>query len=181
MKTTIDKVFHVDEPIAKVWANLSNPQEVATCVPGAQLTEVIDDRNFKGEVTMRFGPVKASYDGEITITELNEGDHVLVMQGKGLDSKGKGSADMTMRGSLNESDGGTEVKFTMEVSVVGMLAQFGSRLINDVTNQVLDKFVDNFKAKLAGEEVENELQAGSMVGSIVKNKIGGIFGGQKDS
>ena len=177
MNTNISKKFHVEEPIDKVWSYLSNPAEVATCVPGAQLTETIDERNFKGEVTMKFGPVKASYDGQISILEMDEATHKLVMQGKGLDSKGKGSADMTMRGELSEVDGGTDVDFNMEVVVIGMLAQFGSRLIQDVSNQVLDKFIANFKAKLAGGEVDSELKAGSFVGSMVKN----MFGGQKDS
>jgi carbon monoxide dehydrogenase subunit G len=179
MKTTISKTFHVEEPIDKVWSNLSDPQEVVTCVPGAALTEIIDERNFKGTVTMKFGPIKAQYDGEIQIAEQDDDNYNLVMKGKGLDSKGKGSADMTMKGGLTEKDGGTDVEFTMDVSVVGMLAQFGSRLIKDVSDQVLKQFIDNFKAKLSGQEVENEMKAGSLMGSVVKNKIGGIFGGKK--
>ena len=181
MKTTINKTFRVEEPIQKVWENLSNPAEIVTCVPGAELTEAIDDRNFKGGVTMKFGPVKASYSGDINIAEMNEEDYSMVLKGRGFDSKGKGSADMTMRGNLAEADGGTDVTFEMDVSIVGMLAQFGSRLIQDVSNQVLDQFIGNFRSKLAGEEVSNELQAGSLMGSVVKNKIGGLFGGNKDA
>lgn len=179
MVTTITKDFEIEEPIEKVWASLSNPNEIVTCVPGAAITEEIDDKNYKGEVTMKFGPIKAQYDGEITIEELDETNHKMVLKGKGLDSKGKGSADMTMNGDLKASDKGTEVSFSMEISIVGMLAQFGSRLINDVSDQLLNQFVDNFKAKLAGEEVESgSVSAGSMMGSVIKNKIGGIFGGK---
>lgn len=181
MKTTINKTFHVDEPIAKVWANLSNPAEIVSCVPGAELTEAVDDRNYKGGVTMKFGPIKASYDGEIEIVELDEANHTIVMNGKGLDSKGKGSAEMTMKGQLQEKDGGTEVDFAMDVSIQGMLAQFGSRLIQDVSNQVLNQFIGNFKSQLSGQEVDSELQAGSIAGSVLKSKLGGLFGGKKDA
>jgi signal recognition particle GTPase len=59
---------------------------------------------------------------------------------------------------------------------MGILAQFGSRLITDVSNQVFNTFVDNFKAKLAGEEVDNTMNAGSMMGTVVKSKLGGLFG-----
>ena len=180
MKTTINKEFHVEEPIDKVWSNLSDPQKIVPCVPGAELTEMIDDQNFKGTVTMKFGPIKAQYDGEIKMLEQDATNHKLVMSGRGLDSKGKGSADMTMQGTLSEKDGGTDVQFSMEVTIVGMLAQFGSRLINDVSDQVLKQFIENFKASLAGEAVDNEMQAGSLVGSVVKSKIGSLFGGKKE-
>jgi len=179
MVTTITKDFQIEEPIAKVWASLSDPAEIVTCVPGAAITDKIDDKNYKGEVTMKFGPIKAQYDGEIAIEEMDEDNHKMILKGKGLDSKGKGSADMTMNGLLKEAESGTDVSFSMEISIVGMLAQFGSRLINDVSDQLLNQFVENFKAKLAGEEVEGgSVSAGSMMGSVIKNKIGGIFGGK---
>jgi carbon monoxide dehydrogenase subunit G len=80
-----------------------------------------------------------------------------------------------MNGQLTERDGGTEVNVSMDVSITGMLAQFGSRLINDVTNQVFDQFVNNFRNQLAGKEVDNTLSAGSLMGGMVK----GLFGGKK--
>lgn len=181
MKTTIKKDFSVEEPIEKVWDYLANPTKIVSCVPGASITEEIDDRNFKGEVTMKFGPVKAKYSGEIAIQELDVEAKNMVMKGRGLDSKGKGSADMIMNGNLKPTEKGTDVHFSMEVSIIGMLAQFGSRLINDVSDQLLNQFVTNFKAKLAGaEQVDNSINAGAMVGTIVKNKIGGLFGGKKE-
>ncbi len=180
MKTTIEKEFDVQEPIAKVWEYLSDPTKIVECVPGATLTEKIDDKNYKGQVTSSFGPVKASYNGEIQITEMDAATCKMALVGKGLDSKGKGSADMLMNGSLIEKDGGTSVKFTMEISISGMLAQFGSRLIKDVSENLLNQFVDNFKAKLAGGQVTNEMSATSMMGTVLKSTLGGIFGGSKE-
>ena len=151
MKTTINKIFQVDQSIDVVWDYLADPTKIVSCVPGASLTEKIDDQNFKGKVSLKFGPVKAAYDGKITIEELDVENRKMTLKGAGVDPKGKGSADMVMNGILAEKDGGTEVNYSMEVSLVGMLAQFGSRLVNDVSDQLLNQFVNNFKNKLAAE------------------------------
>ena len=163
MKTSINKTFVVNEPIDKVWGTLTNPEEVVSAVPGASLTNTIDDDNYEGAVTLKFGPIKVSYTGKITFEERDKENYKMVMKGAGTDSKGKGGADMIMTGILKEVDGGTEVNANMDVSVTGMLAQFGSRLINDVSDSVFDKFVGNFKKLLAGEEFSNSMSAGSMI------------------
>lgn len=180
MNTKIEKNFDIEESIDKVWLSLSNPEEIVTCVPGAAITEKIDESNYKGEVVTKFGPIKVKYDGDIEIVELNEAEKKMVLKGRGLDSKGKGSADMIMNGVLTEEGGKTHVQFSMDITIIGMLAQFGSRLINDVSDQLLNQFVENFQAKLSGEEVDNTMSAGGMMGAMVKSKIGGIFGGKKE-
>ena len=168
MEATITKKFSLEAPIEQVWKSLSNPREISGCVPGATITDQIDDKNYKGEVTLKFGPIKTKYDGEITIAEMDNDAHKMLLRGKGLDSKGKGNAEMTMNGSAVKSDEGTEVDFEMVVNIQGTLAQFGSRLINDVSAQLMDQFVENFKKLLSGAEVDNSLKAGSMMGSVVK-------------
>jgi hypothetical protein len=175
MTTVINKVFQVEYPIDTVWNNLSDPEKIVSCVPGATLTEKVDDNNYKGHVELKFGPVKAGYDGLITFLQRDAVAKKMSLKGTGTDTKGKGSAEMTMDGTLIAKDGGTEVNITMNVNVTGMLAQFGSRLITDASNQVFDQFVRNFKSRLAGGEVDNALHAGSLVGGMIK----GIFGGNK--
>ena len=180
MKASIEKEFKVPHSIEKVWDYLSNPEKIVTCVPGAQITEVIDEKNFKGIVSMKFGPVSVKYNGEITMEKIDNENHEMSMVGNGFDSKGKGSASMTMKGKLKTDGEETIVNYSTEVSVTGMLAQFGSRLIGDVSNQLAEQFVNNFKNKLDNPDNENvegdtSLNAASMVGNIVKNKLGGIF------
>jgi len=75
----------------------------------------------------------------------------MVLKGRGLDSKGKGSADMIMNGLLKEEGGKTHVNFSMDITIIGKLAQFGSRLINDVSDQLLNQFVKNFAAQLEAQ------------------------------
>jgi hypothetical protein len=165
----------VEHPLETVWATITDPEKVVVCVPGATLTEKIDENNYKGEVELKFGPIKAGYGGLITFIERDASSHRMILKGAGVDHKGKGGADMKMDGVLSEKDGGTEVKVTMDVSVTGMLAQFGSRMIHDVSNQVFDQFVANFKAQLSGGEVDHQLKTGSLVGTAIKS----LFGGNK--
>lgn len=186
MKATIQRTFEVEHPIDKVWDFLSDPNKVVTCVPGAQITEQVDEENYKGTVSMKFGPVGVKYNGEVKIDQLDHDNKEMILKGRGLDAKGKGSADMVMNGKLTTVDSGTEVNYTMEISIVGMLAQFGSRLVTDVSNQVVNQFINNFKQKLDGGEAAadsaggSSLNAASLMGSVVKSKISGIFGGKKE-
>ena len=153
MNTLIKKDFEIAQPIDVVWESLANPEEIVGCVPGASITDKIDDRNYKGQVVTKFGPIKATYAGDIEIVDLDKANYKMVLKGRGLDSKGKGSADMIMNGTLKEEGGKTQVNFSMDITIIGKLAQFGSRLINDVSDQLLNQFVKNFANQLEAQNV----------------------------
>ncbi|MDH3711594.1 MAG: SRPBCC family protein [Cyclobacteriaceae bacterium] len=149
MKANIDKTFKIERPINEVWDFLSDPQKIVTCVPGAQLTETIDEKNYKGTVSMKIGPVVSSFNGQITMEKVDQTTHTMEILGKGVDTKGKGSANMVLAGKLvDNGDNTTEVTNNMEVSITGKLAQFGSRMIVDVSDQVFKQFVANFRGQL---------------------------------
>ena len=166
MNTLITKDFEIAQPIDVVWKSLANPEEIVGCVPGASITEKIDDRNYKGQVVTKFGPIKAAYAGDIEIVELDEANHKMVLKGRGLDSKGKGSADMIMNGVLKEEGGKTQVNFSMDITIVGKLAQFGSRLINDVSDQLLNQFVKNFSNQLEEQAPATTAQSTAQTASV---------------
>ena len=149
MALRIEKTFQVSQPIDKVWSLLSDPTKVANCVPGAQITEKIDDKTYKGSISVKVGPSLTDYKGEVQILRLDPQNHEIEIQGKGQDVRGRGSASMTMTGKLATlSNGATQVTSTSEVNVVGILAQMGSRVITEVSNIMFDKFSQNFQALL---------------------------------
>ena len=149
MAVRIEKTFQVKEPIGKVWELLSDPRRVATCVPGAELTEAVDERTFKGSIKVKVGPSVTDYKGELHIDRLDEQTHEMELVGKGQDVRGKGSASMKMTGKLRAlPDGGTEVTAVSEVNVVGILAQFGARMINDVSDVIFVEFTRRFQSQL---------------------------------
>jgi uncharacterized protein len=145
----IEKNFQVSQPIDEVWALLSDPAKVASCVPGAQITEKVDDKTYKGSISVKVGPSVTDYKGEVQVLRLEPRNHEIEIQGKGQDVRGRGSASMTMTGKLATlADGATLVTSISEVNVVGILAQMGSRVITEVSNIMFDKFSQNFQALL---------------------------------
>ncbi|HEV3040798.1 MAG TPA: SRPBCC family protein [Candidatus Angelobacter sp.] len=153
MAIKIEKTFQVKEPIEKVWSLLSDPYKVVTCVQGAQITEQIDDRNYKGSIRVKVGPSVTDYKGEIQIVHLDQEAYEIEILGKGQDVRGKGSASMKMTGKLRAlEDGGTEVTSISELNVVGILAQMGARVITEVSNIMFEKFTSNFRQQLQASE-----------------------------
>jgi uncharacterized protein len=148
MAVKIEKAFRVDEPVEKVWAFLSDPRRVGVCVPGAQITEQVDERTYKGAIKVKVGPSVTDYKGEVQIVRKDDVAHEIEILGKGQDVRGKGSASMKMTGKLRAVDGGTEVLNISELNVVGILAQMGGRMITEVSNIMFEQFVNNFRKQL---------------------------------
>lgn len=149
MAVRIEKTFQVKAPLDHVWKLLSDPRSIANCVPGAQLTEAVDDRTFKGAVSVRVGPSVTDYKGEVHIERLDPGSHEIEIAGKGMDVRGKGSASMKMTGKVRAlPDGSTEVATVADVNVVGILAQFGGRMIHDVSDVMFGEFTRRFQDQL---------------------------------
>jgi carbon monoxide dehydrogenase subunit G len=149
MALKIEKTFEVQEPVEKVWAFLSDPRKVATCVPGAQITDQVDEKTYKGTIKVKVGPSVTDYNGEVQIVRLDPENHVIEIFGKGQDVRGRGSASMRMTGTLRAlPNGGTEVTSVSEINVVGILAQMGSRVITEVSNIMFGEFMKNFQARL---------------------------------
>src|ERR1700750_1035910 len=119
MGLIIEKTFQVHEPVGKVWAFLSDPRKVATCVPGAQVTDQVDDKTYNGVIKVKVGPSVTDYKGEVQIVKLDPQSHELEILGKGQDVRGRGSASMRMTGKLRELPDGTEVSSVSEITVVG--------------------------------------------------------------
>lgn len=149
MAMQIEKSFQVKQSIEKVWSLLSDPRRVAACVPGAKITEQVDENRYKGAISVKVGPSATDYKGELEIVRLDAENHELEILGKGQDVRGRGSASMKMTGKLRSlEDGGTEVTSVSEVNVVGILAQMGSRVISEVSNIMFGQFIKNFQTQL---------------------------------
>lgn len=149
MALKVEKTFEVQEPVEKVWIFLSDPRKVATCVPGAQITEQVDEKTYKGAIKVKVGPSVTDYKGEVQIVRLDSQIYEIEILGKGQDVRGRGSASMRMTGKLRTlPSGSTEMTSVSEITVVGILAQMGSRVITEVSNIMFGEFTKNFQARL---------------------------------
>jgi len=159
MGQKIEKTFSVAEPLDKVWTFLSDPRKVAPCVPGASITEQVDDKTYKGAISVKVGPTVTDYRGEVQIERLDSQNHEIEILGKGQDVRGRGSASMKMTGKLRTlPNGDTEVTSVSEISVVGILAQMGGRVISEVSNIMFGEFMKSFQARLQQPDASAELK-----------------------
>jgi hypothetical protein len=145
----ITKSFVVKAPVGAVWDFLTDPYKFGRCLPGAAITEKIDDQTYGGTITVKVGPVTASYRGKLRFDKLDAAAHEAELSASGQETRGKGGADMRMKSSLVErAPGETEVTVVSDVNVVGVLAQFGRGMIQDVSDQMFQKFSDAMRREL---------------------------------
>jgi len=150
MKVNLNKSFEVPQGTALVWEYLIDPEKIMDCVPGVSIDEKVGDNHYKGKVGMKFGPMGVKYDADIFYNEIDEVNRKIILSGNGVDSKGNGNAEMKMTLDVTELDaGGVKMDAIMDVTVNGKIAQFGSRLIETVSNQLFKQFVSKFSKKLA--------------------------------
>ena len=153
MALRIEKTVQVNEPIEKVWSFLTDPRKVATCVPGAKITEQVDEKTYKGTISVKLGPAVSEYSGELQILRIDPENREIELLGKGQDVRGRGSASMKLTGKLRVVEGGkTEMTSVSEVNLVGLVAQMGARVITEVSNVMFGQFTKNLQARLQQPE-----------------------------
>ena len=147
MEVKLDKRYQLGVSCAKAWAILSDLEEIASCMPGASLGERLGDNAYKGAVKVKVGPATAQFGGEVEILEMDEANRSMTLKGKGAD-KGGSSASMELEAVIEDHGNGDATLIGNAVVIVnGKFAQFGGRMMVQVSDVILNQFVDNFKAK----------------------------------
>ncbi len=162
MAIRIEERFHVNAAVEPVWDFLVDPRRVVTCLPGAELAEVIDERTFHGDVKVKVGAVTVTYRGRIQIAELDAAAHRVKMAGEGRESAGTGSARMTMESRVAAGPGGgAEVVVQADLDVVGRIVQLGRGMIEQVAHQIFLQFSDCVRHRLEAEAAARAAPAGA--------------------
>ena len=144
----IEERFELDAHADAAWAYLTHPERIVVCLPGAELTEIIDERNYAGEVKVKLGSVAMEYRGTVEFTEVNVERRVIRMEGKGSEKRGGGTATLTMESTVHELDGGrSAVTVVADIQLAGKIVRFGRGMIQAVTSEVFR----DFTARLAEE------------------------------
>src|SRR6185436_18117016 len=112
-------------PPAEAWVVLLDIRRVAACIPGAELTEVVDEQTYKGRVTVRIGPVALVLAGQARLEEIDHAQHRARLRTHGADSKGRGGADSVIEFRLEPAENGTKVAIHSDVRLSGSIAQYG--------------------------------------------------------
>ena len=192
MEVKLDKRYELGVSSTKAWAVLSNLEEIAACMPGASLGERLGDNAYKGSVKVKVGPATAQFGGEVEILAMDEAARSMTLKGKGAD-KGGSSASMELEAVIE--DHGHEDSILLgnaSVIVNGKFAQFGGRMMVQVSDVILKQFVDNFIAKARAledpdtsadspaapqiNEASNELNGLAIFWALIKSWLRGFFG-----
>jgi carbon monoxide dehydrogenase subunit G len=149
MSIIINEAFSVNAPVDRVWRFLTTPQEVVRCLPGAELTEVLSEREYAGRVKVKVGPVTAAYSGKATLAEVDDAARRMRLVGEGRETGGAGSARMSMEGSVTPNGaGGSDVRVDATIDIAGKVMQFGRGLVESVSAQLFKQFVEQARAVL---------------------------------
>lgn len=148
MAIKIQETFQVQAPIEDVWRFVMNPEQVAACMPGAVLEEVVDERTFLGSIKVQVGAVTTSYKGKIQLTEVDVEGYTVRMAAEGRETGGG-----TARGSMSSRlralpDGQTEVTTEANIDLTGRIMQVGRGMIQGVSHQLFLQFVACAKARM---------------------------------
>lgn len=154
----LENTFTVAAPVDAVWAALQDPEAVAPCFPGATLTDFSAD-SFTGQVKIKVGPITMNYSGKGTYLERDEAQRRVVIDARGRDARGQGTAAAVVTGILTAADAGkTEVTMSADVNITGKAAQFGRGVITEIAGRIIGQFADRLARRLSGETMEPTTQ-----------------------
>ena len=149
-----DNSFEVPLPPDQAWKTLMDIERIAPCMPGAELTEIVDDKTFKGKVSVRLGPVALTFQGTATFEDIDEAAHKATVKAQGADAKGRGGANANVGFHLEPSDAGSEVKIHTDLQLSGSVAQYGrgAGMIQDLASQIIGQFADNLSKQIEADQ-----------------------------
>lgn len=148
MQVKLEKRFPLSVEAETAWQQLSDIRSVAECMPGAEVTEQVDERHYKGQIRVKVGPASMQFRGDIEVLSIDAGEREIRLVGKGADTKGTSSATLDLRAMICESDGQAELVGVSEVSVTGKMASLGGRMLTQVSEQLVKQFAQRFNERL---------------------------------
>jgi carbon monoxide dehydrogenase subunit G len=155
----LENSFVVPGSPDEVWDFMLDVERVVPCMPGAELTETVDERTWKGKVGVRLGPVSLSFTGTVVREETDEAERRVVLKAQGSEARGKGMASATVTSRLEPAEGGTRVDLVTDLSLSGAVAQYGRGLIADVSRRFTDEFAECLAGQLGRSKVAGEAGA----------------------
>lgn len=157
------------------WKIILNVPEIAPCLPGANLTEQVDDNTYKGNVSVKLGPVALAFNGTAQIVQRDDVEHTATVRANGSDAKGRGAAKAEARFKLVPDPLGTKVRVVTDLTLTGSVAQYGrgAGLIQSVAAGLIEQFEQRLNDRLGKvEEVESDPTTDELTKFHSANAIG---------
>ena len=168
--------YRIAAPREKVWAGLNDPETLRASIPGCQSLEKTGDNAFAAKVVAKVGPVKATFSGDVTLSDIKSPESYTISgEGKGgAAGFAKGGADVKL---ADDGEGGTILTYVAKADVGGKLAQLGSRLIDGTSKKMADEFFSNFREQVAPTAAaETETALSDVADEVVEEVDEGLAG-----
>jgi uncharacterized protein len=185
-----DNSFDVPLPPAQAWALLMDIPRITPCMPGAELTEVIDPQNFKGKISVRLGPVALAFAGRVEFDGIDAVNHTARVKAQGSDAKGRGGANAAATFRIEPAGPGSKVLIHSDLTLSGAVAQYGrgAGMIEATAGQIIGQFAQNLRAQLASQPATTPaahqalppakpISGLSLLARVMWSKIVALFGG----
>jgi carbon monoxide dehydrogenase subunit G len=151
----LENSFTVPVPLDEAWRVLLDIERIAPCMPGAALDSV-DGDDFTGRVKVKLGPINLTYQGKASFIEKDETAHKAVIDARGKDQRGNGTAAATITANLAAEGSVTRVHVLTDLNITGRPAQFGRGVMTDVGNKLLGQFADKLAAQLGEGDAQGD-------------------------
>ncbi len=143
--------FEIPLAPPEAWDVLLDIERIAPCLPGAEITEVIDEQTYKGRVSLRLGPVALSFDGKVVFEDINQDERRARVKAQGMDTKGRGGANADVEFLVEATETGSRVRIETDLNLSGSIAQYGRGvgIIEAVSAQLIGEFADALRLQLS--------------------------------
>jgi uncharacterized protein len=148
-----DNSFDVPLSPAQAWAVLMDVPRIAPCMPGAELTEIVDPQNYKGKISVRLGPVALTFAGRVEFENIDEANRSARIKAQGNDAKGRGAANAAATFRIEPAASGSKVLIHTDLMLSGAVAQYGRGvgMIQATAAQIIGQFATNLRTQLAAQ------------------------------
>jgi carbon monoxide dehydrogenase subunit G len=149
-----DNAFDVPLPPSQAWSVLMDIPRIAPCMPGAELTEIVDPQNFKGNISVRLGPVALIFAGRVELDDVDMANRSARVKAQGSDAKGRGAANATATFRIEPNGTGSKVLIHTDLMLSGAVAQYGRGvgMIQATAAQIIGQFAGNLRGQLARQQ-----------------------------
>lgn len=161
----ISNSFNVPLAPENAWKTLIDIPSIASCLPGTELTEQVDENTYKGKVSVRLGPVALNFSGTATFEERDELAHTAKVTAQGSDSKGRGGANAVVAFRIEPTLTGSRVDIATNVDLSGSIVQYGrgAGMIQNVANQLISQFAKSLEKQINARQQMAPLSAETTV------------------
>jgi uncharacterized protein len=145
----LESSLQVAAPPGQVWEFLLDLERVTPCMPGAELEELVDEKTWKGKMSVKLGAVSLAYATTVVIDERDDPNRRVVLKADARETRGKGMASATVTSQVEPTDGGeSQVEIVTDLTLTGAVAQYGRGMIADVSKRLTDEFASCISANL---------------------------------